>query len=113
MIHEAKGSTSSVQIDLHPARPDYQGMMMKQQPLSLEADPTFAELEAAGATVVLNNESHTVLQKAFVVSGETPRTTSYEQGVPSGIKYSAADKRWEEDTLIKDERFVMCCLEGK
>jgi 7,8-dihydropterin-6-yl-methyl-4-(beta-D-ribofuranosyl)aminobenzene 5'-phosphate synthase len=50
MINEAKkGSASAVEVDLHPARPDYRGMQPPGMPVvSLEADPTFQEIEKAG-----------------------------------------------------------------
>ena len=118
MINAAKSSTSSkaekVIVDLHPSRPDYRGMQPPGLgPISLEADPTFAEIEAQGATVAKNDKPHTVLDNYFLVSGEIPRVTPYEKGLRFGVRYSASTDSWTEDTAIADERFLMCKLKDK
>jgi 7,8-dihydropterin-6-yl-methyl-4-(beta-D-ribofuranosyl)aminobenzene 5'-phosphate synthase len=81
--------------------------------VSLEADPSFAEIEAAGASVSKNDEAHTVLDNFFQVSGEIPRVTPYELGLRRGARYVAEKKAWESDELIRDERFVMVNLKGE
>jgi 7,8-dihydropterin-6-yl-methyl-4-(beta-D-ribofuranosyl)aminobenzene 5'-phosphate synthase len=85
---------------------------MAAQPLSLEADPTFDEIEAAGATVAKNAEPHTILDDMFLVSGMIPRITPYEKGVIKGIRFHSSSNSWEKDELIADERLVMCNLKG-
>jgi 7,8-dihydropterin-6-yl-methyl-4-(beta-D-ribofuranosyl)aminobenzene 5'-phosphate synthase len=118
LINEAKSSSSlaekKVEVDLHPSRPDYRGM---QPPgmgvISMEADPTFSEIEANGAAVRKSDKPHTVLDNFFLVSGEIPRVTPYERGLRFGMRYSASTDAWTEDTEIKDERFLMCKLKGK
>lgn len=107
-----KSDTREIIVDLHPNRPAYRGFKTPKGNISLEADPTFSELEAAGGKVVKHAEDHTVLDDMFFVSGEIPRNAAYEVGIPNGIKLN--DKgAWEPDPLIKDERFVMCNLKGK
>ena len=120
MINEAKVksphmyATKAVDVDLHPARPDYRGF---QPPgagvFSLEADPTFHEVEAVGGVVRKNDKPHTVLDNFFLVSGEIPRITPYEQGLRFGVRYNATTDKWTEDTTVTDERFLMCKLKGK
>lgn len=120
MIQEAKkakgGASKPVTVDLHPNRPDYRGFRVgppeKRMVFSLEADPSFAEIEAAGATVEKNSKTHSVLEDMFLISGEIPRVTPYEMGVKDGVRYSEATKTWDSDELIKDERFVMCNIKG-
>ncbi|KAI1490578.1 Metallo-hydrolase/oxidoreductase [Biscogniauxia mediterranea] len=102
---------SKVVVDLHPDRPNFRGIMA-QEPISLEADPTFAEVEEAGATVFKSDEAHTVLEDTFLVSGSIPRLTPYETGIPGGIRFTA-DEQWVPDELIMEERLVMCNLKGK
>ena len=111
LINEAKPNGEQVSTDLHPSRPDYRGIMAVA-PISLEADPTFDEIDAAGGSVVKNNQPHTVLDDMFLISGEIPRTTAYEQGLPRGIRFHASEGVWKKDNLIMDERFVMCRLKG-
>jgi 7,8-dihydropterin-6-yl-methyl-4-(beta-D-ribofuranosyl)aminobenzene 5'-phosphate synthase len=113
MITEAKGSGAEpVIVDLHPARPDYRGFKAGPHLVSLQADPTFSELEAAGGKVEKNADAHTVLDDMFLVSGMIPRVTSYEKGVANGIRFEKEKGSWEIDEEIADERFLMCNLKG-
>lgn len=115
LINAAKSAEQEkVVVDLHPNRPDYRGMMAPTGvPLSLEADPSFAELEAAGGVLEKSNESHTVLDNMFLVSGEIPRETAYERGITGGIRYTQSTGQWTKDETITDERLVMCNLKGE
>ncbi|KAJ9632065.1 hypothetical protein H2203_000466 [Taxawa tesnikishii (nom. ined.)] len=114
MINAAKGQAegSAVDVDLHPSRPDFRGVMALE-PISLEADPTFDEISAAGGKVHKSDQPHTVLNKTFLISGEIPRATSYEVGMRRGIRFDASKGSWEPDEIMKDERFVMCKLKDK
>ncbi|OAG34358.1 hypothetical protein AYO21_11476 [Fonsecaea monophora] len=112
MINDAKGSRG-IPVDLHPDRPTYRGFLGPAGPVSLERDPTFEEIESAGATIEQNNQSHTILEDMFLVSGEIPRVTSYEKGFQRGMRFNSESSRWESDELILDERFLMCNVKGK
>ena len=98
-------------MDIHPDRPAYRGVQA-DCPISLEADPSFEELEAAGGILLKSTQPHTVLDDFFLVSGEIPRKTIYEDGIHGGLRFNKATKQWEEDTLIMEERYVMCNLKG-
>lgn len=112
MIKSARGPTDAdVSVDLHPARPDYRGFMA-MEPVSMEADPTFEEITTAGGKVAKSSQAHAVLDDMFLISGEIPRETAYEVGLKRGIRYDASKGCWEDDKLIRDERFVMCKLKG-
>jgi len=117
LINEAKkvspSASESLIVDLHPARPDYRGIMSPVGPVSLEADPSFDEIEAAGATVSKNADTHSILDDMFLVSGEIPRVTKYELGIVRGIRFDKATETWSPDEKIQDERFVMCNVAGK
>ncbi|KAI9739403.1 MAG: hypothetical protein M1818_005091 [Claussenomyces sp. TS43310] len=117
LINAAKAdkgiSRRGISVDLHSDRPDYRGIQAGLITLSLEADPTFAEIEATGATITRSSEGHTVLDNMFLISGEIPRQTTYETGLKNGIRFSNDTKIWTTDELIKDERFLMCNLKGK
>lgn len=112
MIKEAKVASGlpsqDVAIDLHPVRPEYRGFLAGRTStaISLEADPTFEEIEAAGGTVEKSDATHTVLDDMFLISGEIPRNTSYETGMRNGIQWM--NGAWIPDELITDERLVMC-----
>lgn len=109
----SKAGLQSPTMDVHPDRPMYRGIQAPSGPISLEADPTFNELEAAGAVVTQHKDARTVLENAFLISGEIPRTTSYEKGFPNGIRLDPQTGEWQPDAEIKDERFVMCNLADK
>lgn len=115
MIKAAKSrrsDSSELTADLHPDRPAYRGFKTPKGNISLEADPTFVGLQAAGASIAMHSEDHTVLGDMFFISGEIPRRATYEVGIPNGIRLSESGA-WEADPLIKDERFVMCNLKDK
>ncbi|KAL1887899.1 hypothetical protein Sste5346_009903 [Sporothrix stenoceras] len=111
---EDKSETQNVVVDLHPDRPDFRGVQFPgRPPISLEADPTFAQLEAAGAVVEKHAEAHIVGGGFFWVSGEIPRLTEYEGGIRGAVRYTTATGQWTPDPLIKEERLVACRLKGK
>jgi 7,8-dihydropterin-6-yl-methyl-4-(beta-D-ribofuranosyl)aminobenzene 5'-phosphate synthase len=116
LINTAKEDFSKdptkVIADLHPARPDFRGVTLPHFQMSLEADPTFAEISAAGGNVIKNDASHTILDAFFLVSGEIPRVTGYEKGIRRGARFVKEKGVWEKDELILDERFLMCKLKG-
>jgi 7,8-dihydropterin-6-yl-methyl-4-(beta-D-ribofuranosyl)aminobenzene 5'-phosphate synthase len=114
MITKAKPPGSEpVIVDLHPDRPAYRGLMAGPNPVSMQADPTFAEIEAAGGKVEKNANAHTVLDDMFLVSGMIPRVTGYEKGVLNGIRFETEKGTWVKDEEIADERFLMCNLKGE
>jgi 7,8-dihydropterin-6-yl-methyl-4-(beta-D-ribofuranosyl)aminobenzene 5'-phosphate synthase len=99
-------------VDLHPDRPDYRGFRTQESIVSLEADPTFEEIEQAGATMHKEASSHHVLGGMFLASGEIPRETEYELGLQRGMRFDSRSGKWEEDQLISDERFLACKIKG-
>jgi 7,8-dihydropterin-6-yl-methyl-4-(beta-D-ribofuranosyl)aminobenzene 5'-phosphate synthase len=111
MINEAKG-TKTIPVDLHPSRPTYRGIQGPFGPVSLEADPTFEEIEAAGGQVLKNDQPHAILDDSFLVSGEIPRVTPYEVGLARAIRFYPESGKWESDEQIADERFLMCNVKG-
>ena len=106
------GADQDLVVDLHPARPDFRGVRGPEFPVSLEADPSFADIEEAGAIVSKNDQVHVVLDDMFFVSGFIPRQTAYERGLQRGIRFNSSAEEWEPDTEIADERFVMCNVKG-
>ncbi|PWY68560.1 metallo-beta-lactamase superfamily protein [Aspergillus sclerotioniger CBS 115572] len=117
MITAAKTATgcsdNSTIVDLHPDRPEYRGMAIGSEIISLQADPTVQEIERAGGEVTMEKDGHTVLDDFFYISGEIPRRTSYETGLKGGIRFDKDEADWFSDERIADERFLMCNLRGK
>lgn len=116
MINEAKAAQKRPEprltIDLHPSRPDYRGFSFGDKIVSFEADPSFDDIDSAGSSISQNDQVHTILDNLFLVSGEIPRVTAYETGLKGGMRFVSADSHWEPDTLITDERFLMCNVKG-
>jgi 7,8-dihydropterin-6-yl-methyl-4-(beta-D-ribofuranosyl)aminobenzene 5'-phosphate synthase len=78
-----------------------------------ELVPDPERLSKAGAKVITNRDPQSVADGAFYVSGEIPRVTSYEAGVPNHLTRSTDGKSWEPDPLIMDERFVSVHVKNK
>ena len=49
----------------------------------------------------------------FYLSGEIPRLTAYERGLPADVRLAGDGNSWEPDPLIRDERYVAAHVRGK
>ncbi len=78
-----------------------------------ERVPNPEELTEAGASVVSTREPQLAGGGAFYVSGEIPRLTKYEVGLPGHLRQSADGQSWEPDPLLMDERFVSVHVKDK
>ncbi len=78
-----------------------------------EPVPDPALLAEAGAKVVNTREPQVLCGGAFYVSGEIPRRTRYERGLPGHMRRAADGKSWEPDPLLIDERFVSVRVRDK
>lgn len=74
--------------------------------------PSVDELEAHGADVVNLGEARLLLDDMFYLSGEIPRVTAYEKGLPGHMK-QAPSGDWTPDLLIMDERYLAVNVQGK
>jgi 7,8-dihydropterin-6-yl-methyl-4-(beta-D-ribofuranosyl)aminobenzene 5'-phosphate synthase len=73
--------------------------------------PSKIELEEFGGSIVSIAEEHTLLEDTFYISGEIPRVTAYEKGLPGHVKNTG--KGWEPDPLIMDERYTAVHIKDK
>jgi 7,8-dihydropterin-6-yl-methyl-4-(beta-D-ribofuranosyl)aminobenzene 5'-phosphate synthase len=83
------------------------GSMFVHEPL-----PDPAQLTKVGANVVVTSEPQ-VMADVFALSGEIPRVTPYETGLPGHVRRSSDGRTWESDLLIMDERFVSVRVRDK
>lgn len=67
--------------------------------------PSVKDLQANGAEVVSTREPQTLLDGMFHLSGEVPRVTDFEPGVPGQVRRTD-DGNWEADELMRDERWL-------
>ena len=75
--------------------------------------PPPERLAEAGAKVINTREPQLAAGGAFYVSGEIPRLTKYETGLPGHMLRSANGQGWDPDPLIMDERFVSVHVKDK
>ena len=78
----------------------------------MEDVPSIADLEAQGGTVVCTRDPQ-VIGGTVYVSGEIPRVTPFETGLPGQHRRTADGKGWELDELLIDERFMAVNVRGK
>ena len=78
----------------------------------MEDVPSLADLDAQGGRVVCTREPQIIADTVFV-SGEIPRRTPFETGLPGQHRRTADGKGWEPDELLVDERFVAVNVRGK
>jgi len=79
--------------------------------VQLQDVPSPNTLERGGIEVVQSNRSEEILDGAFFLSGEIPRT-SFERGFDVQVRMTDAGE-WEPDPLVMDERFMLAHVKGK
>lgn len=72
----------------------------------LEDIPTPEALERAGGRVENSAEARLLLDGMFYLSGEIPRVTAYEKGLPAQVRRNSDGTDWEPDPWVMDERFL-------
>jgi len=71
------------------------------------------ELQRRGAAIVSSPDARLIMEQMFYVSGEIPRVTPYERGLPPHVKLAGDGVNWDPDPLILDERYVAAHVKGK
>jgi 7,8-dihydropterin-6-yl-methyl-4-(beta-D-ribofuranosyl)aminobenzene 5'-phosphate synthase len=74
--------------------------------------PSPARLEAAGGEVVSDDRPRLLLDGTFYLSGEIPRRTAYERGMPGQVR-EVGEGRWEPAPWVMDERWVAVHVRGR
>lgn len=75
--------------------------------------PAIVDLTERGAQVICTTEPQTFLNDMFFVSGEIPRVTPFERGLPGQVRRTEDGKSWEKDELVIDERWLGIHVNGK
>jgi len=92
---------------LHPGMFRQRGMTLPGGHVwPMEDVPTQAQYRAAGCEPVVSDRPTLLLDGACFVSGEIPRVTEYERGLPGHVARDSQDVEWQPDPYIMDERFV-------
>jgi 7,8-dihydropterin-6-yl-methyl-4-(beta-D-ribofuranosyl)aminobenzene 5'-phosphate synthase len=79
----------------------------------LEGVPNAAALAAAGADLEVATDAQTLLDGMFYLSGEIPRVTPYEKGLPGQVRRNADSEEWEPDERVADERYLAVLVRDK
>ena len=79
----------------------------------LEDIPSIESLQLAGGQVVNDPDARLLLDDMFYLSGEIPRVTPYEQGLPGQMARKADGAAWEPDPWVMDERFLAVNVRDK
>jgi 7,8-dihydropterin-6-yl-methyl-4-(beta-D-ribofuranosyl)aminobenzene 5'-phosphate synthase len=99
-------------VDVHPDRPDQRGTITPfGLVVTLPPEPTLAELVAGGGRLALHAEVHPVAGGLLLGSGEIPRVTGYETGIPGHVRFDGDVGR--PDELILEERFLGAHVRGR
>jgi 7,8-dihydropterin-6-yl-methyl-4-(beta-D-ribofuranosyl)aminobenzene 5'-phosphate synthase len=99
---------------MHPDMYRTRAMKMGDGSMRLFDDvPTPAMLEQQGALVVHARLEQVILDDLFYVSGEIPRVTAFETGMPGQHRRTEDGLDWEPDPLLVDERFVAVRVKDK
>lgn len=112
LIHAANGQRR-VPCYLHPGM--FRERAMRQSDgglLPLGLVPTPQTLELAGAAPVVTDQPQVIADGCCYVSGEIPRVTPFEFGLPSQVQRDEAGA-WRADVHMRDERFLAVRLAGR
>lgn len=71
------------------------------------------DLGRRGAAVVNSPDARLIMEQMFYVSGEIPRVTPYERGLPPHVRLAQDGATWEPDPLLLDERYAAAHIRGK
>ncbi|KIY66895.1 hypothetical protein CYLTODRAFT_423042 [Cylindrobasidium torrendii FP15055 ss-10] len=112
-----QGAKTAVVVDCHPDRPFQRGIApgpnYDKVIGALARDPEFDAMQSRGAVVDKHAEAHVVAGGGVYVSGEIPRVTSYEQGIPGARRWNEQKALWEDEEHIMDERYAAIDVLGK
>ena len=99
---------------MHPDMYYTRAMKARDGSMQLFADvPTAAMLSSEGAQVIHSRKPQVVLNNLVYVSGEIPRVTSFEPGMPGQYRRKSDEAAWEPDPLLIDERYVAVWAKDK
>lgn len=110
----ARNGARAVPYYAHPGMFRSRAMRLPNGGLRFMDDvPSIADLTAQGADVVCTTEPRSFLDDMFYVSGEIPRVTLFERGLPGQVRKTEDGSGWEPDELLMDERWLAVNVKGK
>ena len=108
------GGPKEVPYYAHPAMFGQRASKLPDGSFRLMEDvPQPRALALHGAKVITTTEPQLALDGFVWVSGEIPRVTAYETGLPGQHRRTNDGAGWEPDELLMDERCVAFHVKGK
>ena len=108
----AEGNNRDLPFYAHPGMFRSRGRQLPDgEIMPMEDVPSVKELTAHGARVVSTREPQVFLGDMYYLSGEIPRVTPFEQGLPA--HYAKTEQGWEPDPWLIDERWLGVNVAGK
>jgi 7,8-dihydropterin-6-yl-methyl-4-(beta-D-ribofuranosyl)aminobenzene 5'-phosphate synthase len=112
MIRQANGG-KDVPVLLHPMMFGLRAFKTPSGEFNqMEPVPLPDVLAGHGAQPVVTRDEQSPLDDCFYVSGEIPRVTPFEKGLPGQHRLSS-DGTWVLDEIMPDERYVAVNIAGK
>jgi 7,8-dihydropterin-6-yl-methyl-4-(beta-D-ribofuranosyl)aminobenzene 5'-phosphate synthase len=113
MIRDRNGG-AKVPCYVHPEMFRQRALKLPDGGYRLMQDvPSPKELSAFGADVINRRDPQVIADGLAWVSGEIPRETSYEVGLPGQHRRTEDDTGWELDELLMDERYLAVNVRDK
>jgi 7,8-dihydropterin-6-yl-methyl-4-(beta-D-ribofuranosyl)aminobenzene 5'-phosphate synthase len=110
----ARNGNREVPYYAHPGMFRSRGMKLANASVRQMDDvPSIDELTSQGARVICTTEPQSFLDDMFYVSGEIPRVTSFERGLPGQVRRTEDGNGWEPDELLMDERWLAVHVKAK
>jgi 7,8-dihydropterin-6-yl-methyl-4-(beta-D-ribofuranosyl)aminobenzene 5'-phosphate synthase len=110
----ARNGNREVPYYAHPGMFRSRGMKSANAAVRRMDDvPSIDELTGRGARVICTTEPQRFLDDMFYVSGEIPRVTPFERGLPGQVRRAEDGNGWEPDELLMDERWLAVHARGK
>jgi 7,8-dihydropterin-6-yl-methyl-4-(beta-D-ribofuranosyl)aminobenzene 5'-phosphate synthase len=110
----ARNGNREVPYYAHPGMFRSRGMKSANAAVRRMDDvPSIDELTGQGARVICTTEPQRFLDDMFYVSGEIPRVTPFERGLPGQVRRTEDGNGWEPDELLMDERWLAVHAKGK
>lgn len=110
----ARSGRTSVPYYAHPGMFHTRAMRRPNGMITMMDDvQSIEDLTSRGANVICTAEPQCFLGNMFHVSGEIPRITSFERGLPGQVRKSKDGDGWEPDELLIDERWLGVHVKGK
>ncbi|KAI0732099.1 beta-lactamase-like protein [Fomitopsis betulina] len=115
-IREQAQPAAPCVVDLHPDRPTARGIWSTGKIIGrLPNDPTLEEIRELGGVPETHAEGHAVAGGTVWVSGEIPRVTEFEVGLPGAVRWMEKEGKiaWVPEENIMDERYAVIDVAGK